>query len=94
MSDVCIALPAQVVWMGGGIAAAGVHQRTMVAAPGRPPHVASLPAPAPDLYTRYLAVDHLPPPPLVPPPRTVELSKPLNIDEFYLYIIYAGILGC
>lgn len=87
--------------MGGGIAAtpppvvfpaAGVHQRTMVAAPGRPPHVASLPAPAPDLYARYLAVDHLPPPPLVPPPRMVDLSKPLNIDEFTY--IYAGILGC
>ncbi|ONM02052.1 Transcription factor PIF4 [Zea mays] len=86
-------LQLQVVWMGGGIAAAGVHQRTMVAAPGRPPHVASLPASAPDLYTRYLAVDHLPPPPLVPPPRTVELSKPLNIDEFYLYIIYAENYG-
>jgi hypothetical protein len=72
--------------MGGGIAA-GVHQR--------PPHVASLPAPAPDLYARYLAgVDHLPPPPLVPPPRTVELSKPLNIDEFTYIYIHAGILGC
>jgi phytochrome-interacting factor 4 len=73
---------------------AGVHQymqRMVAAGPAPPPHMASMPAmpfmapppavqapPLPDLYARYLAVDHhLPPlPPMVASPYTVELFFP------------------
>ena len=66
---------------------AGVHQYMQRMVAGPPPHVASMPGmpfmappavqgpPLPDLYARYLAVDHHlppPPPPLVAPPYTVQ----------------------
>ncbi|XP_066356298.1 transcription factor PHYTOCHROME INTERACTING FACTOR-LIKE 13-like [Miscanthus floridulus] len=75
---------------------AGVHQYMQRMVAGPPPHVASMPGmpfmappavqgpPLPDLYARYLAVDHHLPPPPPPPPPPPLVAPPYTVQQHCL----------